>query len=384
MSDIPLAWLQLTKNKIRLFGTLIGLAILVSLTLTSLGFQDALYESNTTTHRNLKGELILVHKKTSALHESIHFSRRYLYRFSGLSEVKDVSPLYLGFSRLQISNVDNEPLIIVFGVDINHSPFLVKELNKKLETIKDLQSVLIDRNSRPEYRTLVDQYDPQRNNPISLNKKTIFIEGVVDFTTASFASDVNFVTGISNFINIFSYRDLEDINIGIIELQKNVNLNEFIKKAQNDLPSEVALITRQNFIDLEKQYWAKRTPIGFMFWTFTIVSLVVEVIVIYQIMSTEITSHIPEYALLKARGYENKYFVMIVLQESMFLAILSYTFGFLISIYIYDVSRKATALPIIMSLENALIVLVLTIVLCFSSGLIASLKLRQADPINLI
>ncbi|BAY95495.1 MULTISPECIES: ABC transporter permease DevC [unclassified Tolypothrix] len=386
MNEITLAWLQLTKNKFRLVGILSGISILVATVLTNLGLQDALYESNTRIHQNFKGELVLIHKKTNVLHESLPFSTTYLYRLEGLAEVTNISSLYLNFSRLQIPNITNETFVLVFGVNINNSPFKVENLNEKLDKAKIPNVVLIDRNSRPEYSILIKEYDSGIIPIIKLDGKKVRIEDVVQFNTASFVSDVSFITSSFNFIEIFPYLNPNNINIGVIQLKQNVNPKSFIKKLEDKkyLPVNLKLLTRQEFIDSEKQYWAIRSPIGFVFSLVVFMTVIVQVIVVYQIMSTEIASHLPEYALLKARGYTNSYFVIVILQESIFLAILAYLQGLIISLFIYELAKDATSLPITMDFRRAIIVLLLTMGVCLAASLIATNKLKEADPINLL
>jgi putative ABC transport system permease protein len=51
--------------------------------------------------------------------------------------------------------------------------------------------------------------------------------------------------------------------------------------------------------------------------------------------------------------------------------------------FLYKLARDATLLPVIMSLERAISVIILTIIMCFISGAIAVRKLRSADPADI-
>ncbi len=116
-------------------------------------------------------------------------------------------------------------------------------------------------------------------------------------------------------------------------------------------------MTRQSFIDFEKSYWTLRTPIGFVFNLMVIMGFVVGVIVVYQILYSNISSHLAEYATLKAMGFRNKYLLGVVFQQALILAALGYIPGFAISLGLYDIAKNATKLPIIMDANKALIVL---------------------------
>ena len=50
---------------------------------------------------------------------------------------------------------------------------------------------------------------------------------------------------------------------------------------------------------------------------------------------------------------------------------------------LYNVARDATLLPIFMSYNRAIMVIMLTILMCFISGMIAIRKLSSADPADI-
>ena len=56
LKKIPLAWLQLIKEKTRLVVAIAGIAFADMLILLQLGFQDALYDGATQTKRLLQAD----------------------------------------------------------------------------------------------------------------------------------------------------------------------------------------------------------------------------------------------------------------------------------------------------------------------------------------
>jgi putative ABC transport system permease protein len=79
-------------------------------------------------------------------------------------------------------------------------------------------------------------------------------------------------------------------------------------------------------------------------------------------------------------GYKNLFLEFVVFQEAIILAILGYIPGFAISLGLYDLAKNATFLPIDMKPDRALIVVILTVIMCSISGLVAVRRLRKADP----
>jgi putative ABC transport system permease protein len=145
----------------------------------------------------------------------------------------------------------------------------------------------------------------------------------------------------------------------------------------------VKVVTPQEFAAIEKLYWESQGAIGFIFGLGVIVGFIVGLVIVYQILYTDVVNHLPEYATLKAMGYGDSYFLGVLLQEALILAILGYIPGFIISIGLYQVAYWGTLLPIGMKLDRAIFVLVLTIIMCTISGAIALQKLRSADPADI-
>jgi putative ABC transport system permease protein len=107
---------------------------------------------------------------------------------------------------------------------------------------------------------------------------------------------------------------------------------------------------------------------------------VVGVIVVYQILYSNISTHFVEFATLKAMGFKNKYLLRVVFQQALILAALGYIPGFAISLGLYDLAKNATQLPMTMDMNKALIVLISAIVMCLTSGFFSTNKLRKLDP----
>jgi putative ABC transport system permease protein len=173
------------------------------------------------------------------------------------------------------------------------------------------------------------------------------------------------------------------IDVGVISLKPGTNPHQVLKQLQANLPDDVKVFTHQGFIEFEKQYWATRTPIGFILNLMLSMASVVGVVIVYQILYSNISTQLVAFATLKAIGYENNYFLKIVFQQALILSILGYIPGFIISLFLYDFAMDATKLPIMMSFHNAVLVFISTILMCMTSGGLAINKLRSTDPADI-
>jgi putative ABC transport system permease protein len=201
---------------------------------------------------------------------------------------------------------------------------------------------------------------------------------------ASFGADGNLVTSDLNFMRIFSTRRTRGlIDIGIVHLQPGTDVKVVVDKMRATLPKDVRISTKEEFVNFEKKYWQESTSIGFVFTLGAAMGFIVGIVIVYQILYTDVTDHLPEYATLKAMGYKDIYFLGVVFQEALILAILGYLPGFGVSLVLYNLGRNATSLPMYMTLAKAMTVFIMTVVMCSVSGAIAVRKLQAADPADI-
>ncbi|MDH6059827.1 ABC transporter permease DevC [Chrysosporum bergii ANA360D] len=387
---IPLAWLQLAQQKVRFLVAVAGIAFIVLLTFIQLGFQDALYSSATALHQNLQGDLFLVSSQYKSLTATQSFSRSRLYQTLAFDGVKSVSPIYLQFAKLKNPETGEKYSIYVIGFDPGKSVVSIPGVGDNLDKLKIPDIVLFDRNSRPEFGPIASNFDAGNTQqtieifpfdaPIGYRVRV----GGLFSLGPSFGVDGNLIVSDSIFLRINpNTRPADMIDVGTITLTAEANSKKVLQQLTASLPNDVQIFTRQGFIDFEKRYWSMRTPIGFILKLMLTMASVVGVVIVYQILYSNIANQLIAYATLKAIGYANGYLLNVVFQQALILALLGYVPGFIFSIGLYSFAMQSTNLPIMMTTNNALIVLVSAVLMCVTSGALAINKLRSADPADI-
>jgi putative ABC transport system permease protein len=133
-------------------------------------------------------------------------------------------------------------------------------------------------------------------------------------------------------------------------------------------------------MNVEKDFWQNISPIGTIFGVGVFMGFLVGSIIVYQILYTDVSDHLSEYATLKAIGYRDGFLFSIVLKEALLLSILGYIPGLAMSYGFYILTSQATGLPITMTMQRAVMVFIFTIVMCAGSGALAMRRIRSADP----
>ncbi len=385
---IPVAWLQLTQQRVRFLATLAGVSFVVILIFMQFGFQDALYSSATQLHQNFKGDLFLISSQYNALTSQQSFPRSRLYQVLAFNGVESVNPVYLQFAKLKNPYTGEKNPIYVVGFDPANEVFNIPEVNKKLSLIKLTDTVLFDGSSRPEYGPIAKDFSGGKN----IKVEVFSYNGTVGYKVKvgslfslgpSFGVDGHLIMSHSTLLRMFLDRQASYIDIGLINLKENVDKEKLIANLKANLPNDIRILNRKDFIKFEKNYWSTRTPIGFVFSMMTIMGLVVGTVFVYQILYSNISTNLVAFATLKAMGFKHKYLLKVVFQQAIFLAILSYVPGLIITFGLYDIAKGATKLPIIMTLDKGILVISLVSSMCLVSGFLAVQKLQSVDPADI-
>ncbi|MCU7245875.1 MAG: FtsX-like permease family protein [Microcystis aeruginosa Ma_QC_Ca_00000000_S207] len=384
---LPTAWLQLRHQKTRLLVALSGVIFAVVIVFMQLGIRDALFDSAVRLHKSLQGDCFLISPLTTSLIGMESFPQRRLLQTLAFKEVDFISPIYLDFA--QWKNPQNRNYwrnIFVIGFDLKYLAFNLPGLAENMELLKLPEQVLFDQDSRSEFGPITTEF--KKNGAVVTevsnkgNNRKIRVVGLFKMGT-SFGSDGNLIMSHLNFLRIFNNRSNRFINLGLIRLKPGANVNKFIDDLKAYLPNDVKILSKQELIDFEKNYWQTSTAIGFIFNLGVTLGIIVGIVVVYQILYTNVSEHLSQYATLKAIGYTHNYLLSMILQQALLIAILGYIPGFLISMIQYEFTKKATLLPVEMSMSRALFVLSLTVIMCFLSGATAVRKLKDADPADI-
>lgn len=378
----PLGWLQLSREKGRLLVALSGIAFADVLMFMQLGFQSALYDSNTRLNRSIKTDLILVSPQARNMQDLSTFSRRRLFQAMDTPGVKSAEALYSNTVVWKHPQTRRETTIQVLGFNPGQTAFNLPEVSQQLDQLKLPDTVLFDRGSRGDYKDTIAEIEQAKPVTTEVDGRTITLAGLFELG-ASFGADGTLITSDQSFLLMFPRREAASISLGLVVLELEADPAQVVAELRSRLPDDVRVMTHDEFVQLEENYWKSESPIGFIFGLGTAMAFVVGVVIVYQVLSTDVNAHLKEYATFKAMGYDNAYLLTVVFEEAAILAILGFVPGVILPIGLYALAAQATALPLQMTMLRAALVLVLTVIMCGMSGAIATRRLQSADPADM-
>lgn len=383
---VPLAWSNLVHNKVKLFGALAGVTFAVTLMFMEMGFRNALLDGMVGLVRILDADLVLVSRTSYTTGFKQTFPPQRLYEAAQFDGITSASPVYIQTAlaawRNPITGLRRPIRVVAFrpGDDV----FLDAVLRHKTEALIAPDTALYDRYGKAEVYGVAGPSGFRTE----LAGRPLRVIGFFSLG-ADFLNDGNLVMTDRNFARYFGGRFGADpgrlpVDLGLIKVRGGEAAVARVKQQiARTLPPSVTVHTKAELMDEEKSFWLTSTPIGFVFTLGLVMGFVVGTIICYQILFSDISSYLREYATLLAMGYPRTYLVKVVLLEAVYLALLGFACGTLAAFGVYAAAHFQTRLPFELDLGRALVILAATLVMCVISACFAIQKLWRAAPAEL-
>jgi putative ABC transport system permease protein len=376
---IPLAWLLLTRQPGRLLVALAGIAFAGILMFLQLGFRDGLFDASVTIHKLFDADLVLLSPRTMSSIAMSGFPRRRLVQVMADPAVAGTTPVHWNFLLWRNPETRTTRSILALGFEPGDPLFTDPALAAKAAVLSQQGRVLFDELSRPEFGPIASWYRQGRTIDTEVGGKRVRVAGLVALGP-SFGADGNLLTSSETFLNLLPNTPPGSIEIGLIRLKPGQDAKAVSQRLRSMLPTDVAIYSKQGFVDFEMNYWRSSTAIGFIFTLGAAMGFVVGCVIVYQILHSDVSDHLAEYATLMAMGYPLPQLLGVVAREGLLLALLGYAPAWLAGQGLYIVIHNATKLPVGMDSQRALLVFTMILAMCLGSALMAMRKLGDADP----
>lgn len=378
----PLGFKQLWHDRTRLLTAIAGITFADVLIFMQLGFSDALYTTNTQYPASLNADLVIISTQAKNFNQLRTFPRRRLYQAMDVPGVANADALYIGSLEWRNPQTRKETSMMLMGQNPDRPAFTLPAVNQQLDAIRLPDAVLFDRASRGEYDEVIAQVEAGERVTSEIGLRTVTVAGLFE-VGASFADDGALITSDQNFLRLRPRRSAGAVSLGLIRLEPEAVPEAVVADLAARLPEDVRIFTHEDYVDFELADIQGESPIGFVFGLGTAMGFIVGVVIVYQVLSTDVNSHLAEYATFKAMGYRNRYLLGVVFEEALILSVLGFIPGLGISLVAYQVTAAATALPLALPVSRGVLVLFLTFVMCGASGAIATRRLQAADPADI-
>ena len=378
---LPIGWLQLTHSRTRFAAALSGVAFANVLVFVQLGIMMSMATATLKPYSFFQADIMISATDANALNEGGNVARQWMFQAMADEDVIAGAGLFLANVTWQR---EGKTLgLTTYGVDPAQPAFLGAELAPRASTLQLQNSGVVDRFSRGLPQEVAAAIRPQ--TPLSFEASGTKLTLYDTFAGGGgFGGDGYLMVSDQTFLSLFPARRSGAPDHILLKVAVGAD-PEIVAARLRDLVSDKSLRIRsyENAAQEELTYQQTKRPTGIIFGFGVVIGILVGLVIVYQVLSTDVADHLSEYATFKAMGYAQGFFLSIVLEEALILGVLGFIPGFAVANLLLIVMAKATTLPIAMTFSMAVYVFVGTVVACSVSGAIATRRLVAADPADL-
>jgi putative ABC transport system permease protein len=383
LGRLPLGWLQLVHNRTQLLSAVAGVAFANILIFMQLGFLGAIKKTSTLMHESWDADIIIASSDFKSLREASSIPRARMLAALKVEGVTDVTPFFVNTIPWTNPHTGNSMNLRVMGVPTEGKTYIDPELQRYVNLLKEPRTAILDSRSRGLDQEVFDVIREKGSYEIEISGIKIRFIGAFA-QGASFDVDGSLITSDQTFLEYFRNNRPGTPILGFVHCAPGSDLEAIAAGINAVFPeNDVRAFTKEAFIQAEQDYQQKITPIGFVFGFGVVVGLIVGLVMVYQILTTDVQNHLSEYATFKAMGYPQRYFLGIIFEQAVCLAAMGFIPGLLISKALYHFTQSTIALPLEMPVGRIVFVFALTVIMCVLSGAIATRRLANAQPAEL-
>jgi len=373
---LSLAWRILAHDKGRTALAVAGVFLAILLVFVQLGFFTAVPRGGMLLYDRTRFDLLIASKSYEYQVQPGQFPLRQLDKAKSAPEVALAAPIYFGSAKWRSGEDGKAPDVFVIGLDPKNPIFTSDDINRQLSLLDRADTILVDSATRPMFGPLT------AGRVVEIDNAKIKIGGDYVLGTGFMGLGVILVSA-ENFVRLFLFRNIDQVNLGLIQLKPEIDPDRAAALLRKLLGSDIRVFTRAELEALETAYWTTRTSVGLLFGSGLIISFIVGVMIVYQILATQVSRQLPQFATLKAVGYGDRFLNATVITMALLIVLAGFVPALAAALGVYKLIRDETLLPAEMSGTRIAVVFAATLVMAAASALLSMGSLRRADPADL-
>ena len=171
----------------------------------------------------------------------------------------------------------------------------------------------------------------------------------------------------------------DSISYILVRAKSGQDLQALKRQLEASLPDTRAY-TRAEMAQITRSYWLRRTGVGFILGLGATVGFIVGVVIVGQILYSSVSDHLKEFATLKAMGVSDRVLYSIIIEQSLWMAVLGYIPSMAICLGLGAWTFATQGVTILITPLMATGVLGITIFMCVGAAVFAIQKVTHVDP----
>ena len=377
---VPFARRLVSHDKRRTIVASAGIGFALLVIFVQLGFYGAVLHTALAVSDRFSGDLMLISPGFVYLGETGDIPKARLFQALNESEVESATPFYFRYAdwRHTLTGKRCRLFALAFPIDeaIQNLPLEIPEIRGQLDRLRPTNHLLLDRFTQSNCGP-----DPGLTE-VEVRDQSSQVVGHFNLGVG-FLADGAFITSDDTFSRFFGSASLDRPNLGLLRLKPGSDPDAVAEKLRSSLPGDVRVVTTEELNAYQTNHWVSNTAAGNIFGLGSLAGFVVGLVVLFEILSTDIRNQLPFYATLMAMGYTRKQLLRFVLNQAWIFAAIGYLPALLISAVLFPIVHDLTQLPVFLTAGLALSVLTLGFIMCSGAAGLSFLRLRKADPAEL-
>jgi putative ABC transport system permease protein len=175
-------------------------------------------------------------------------------------------------------------------------------------------------------------------------------------------------------------RDSSKVSIGLFQLRPGVDAQKAKKDLQAIVPEHTLVFTHDELLQQERDYFLTVRPVGIMIYISMLIACLVGTVIIVQVLSTEVSNRMKEYAVLKAMGSNPAFVYGIGVAQSLFVGLggllPALAVGAVVLWYIQFRTHLEAALGLVVL--GKMVAITLATAVCAAAAVLG--RVQRADP----
>lgn len=378
---LPIGWLQLTHSRTRFAAALAGVAFANVLVFVQLGIMNSVATATQKPYEFFRADIMISASDANSMTEGSNVARQWLFQALADPDVTDGTGLFI--ATVEWTRPAGALALTSYGIDPALPHFLSPAMARKTATLQLQNAGILDRLSRGLPREEAAAIRPQTPISFEVSGTTLTLYDTFQ-GGGGFGVDGYMMVSDQTFFTLFPKRSSAAPDHILLQIARGTDPDKVAARLRELISDKTLRIRSFAQAAAEDQnYQQNERPTGIIFGFGVIIGILVGIVIVYQVLSTDVADHLSEYATFKAMGYPQQFFLGIVFEEALILAILGFVPGFLVASGLLVGMKAATGLPLAMTANMAVMVFVGTLVACSISGAIATRRLVSADPADL-
>ena len=372
----PLAWFNTIQNLKRTAAAVGGICFAVLLIFMQWGFLSAARLNASLTYRLLDFDIILVSRGYLNLPRSETIDRHRLNQARSVPGIASAYPLSIDGGYWADPRNNQTANCFIFGLSPAAPIFQDPAINRQLAGLQAPLTMLVDSNSRPSFGPwAVGGQGKVNGAPLAITGTYALGMGLL--------ADGSIIVSEDNFMRLYGQPELPRVNFGLIKLTPGTTPAAAVEALRRALPADVVVLTRDEIIRREERYFVSVKPVGIMFQVGMLVAFIVGAVILYQILASEISNRMREFATMKALGYTENFIYRIGIYQGLLFSLLGYIPSLLLALGLYRLLRALSGFPVYMDWTRVFGVLGMSLVMCAIAAALSLGKIKRADPADL-